>query len=129
MEFNDLEPQKSKTRSAKKKQGISPKPEFHTDLDGELILAGFESTGEELGERIGLSTLDARDPGLRALVAKEHVAFVGVDGAGQVALVHLLSPEAELLIFVGHDRNVDGIRGSSGHGDGGSSQTHGRGRV
>lgn len=70
-----------------------------TYLDRDIVLAGLESRGEELGERIGLGAFNARGPGLGALVAEEHVAVVCIDGAGELGLEHL-RPLESVLLFV-----------------------------
>jgi len=64
------------------------------DLEGQVVLAGFEGGGDALGEGIGVGGLDARGPGQVTLVAEEHVAVVGVDGAGEVFREHFRPIEA-----------------------------------
>ncbi len=70
------------------------------DLEGNFILASFESRGEELGEWIGVGAFDARWPGLGALVAEENVAVVGTDCSGEILREHL-RPLESILGVVG----------------------------
>lgn len=88
------------------------------DLESHITLASLESRIEKLRERIGLGALNARRPGLGALVAEEHVAVVRTNGAGEALLVHLRPPEPVLLfivvvVAVGEGREVFGGHGGS----------------
>jgi len=81
------------------------------NLEGQVVLAGFEGGGDALGEGIGVGCLDACRPGHVALVAEEHVSVVGVDSAGEVFRVHLRPSEAVDSVVFGGDG------GGGGHGE------------
>ena len=91
-----------------------------TNLDFDVVLASFEGSSEKLGKRIRIGLLNARRPRVVTLVAEEHVAVVGIDGAGEFALVHLrsLEPKLDLIGGGGGGGGDNGRRVlcSSGHG-------------
>ena len=64
------------------------------NLERDIILARFDSGREELREKVGIRRFEMRGPGLRSFVAEKYMAIIGGDGAGEVALIHLLTMES-----------------------------------
>lgn len=90
---------------------------LETNLLFKIFLTSFESSCEELGERIGVGAFNTRGPGLMRFVAEEDVAVVGGDGASETALVHLgtLKPKLDVVIFGNSDGGEVLRRSGGGH--------------
>lgn len=97
-----------KSIASKSKLKNQQKSNQETNIENDVVFASFPGFGEALGEWMWVGGFDTWRPSEVVFVAEEHVAIVGVNGAGEILLIHLGTSEAVLGVFNGggsHESN------------------------